>query len=141
MQAALADSSAKGGLKPGTQPRHAVAAATASAESGHASASQAAEATAAAASSVAELRTASADAATPSNQPASRLMRVTSRQLDIRMVPATPELIPVEFPLYKKYQMTNHGDAPAKASRALIWHAHCCPTSADTCVADARGHG
>ena len=37
-----------------------------------------------------------------------------ARHLDIKLVPATPDLISVEFPLYKKYQMNNHGDAPGK---------------------------
>ena len=37
-----------------------------------------------------------------------------ARRLEIRLVPASLELIPVEFPLFKKYQINNHGDKPGK---------------------------
>lgn len=36
------------------------------------------------------------------------------RHLDIRMVPAGPELVEVEYPLYYKYQIFNHHDKPSK---------------------------
>lgn len=37
-----------------------------------------------------------------------------ARHLDIKMVPAGPELVDVEFPLYLKYQVSNHHDDPHK---------------------------
>ena len=40
----------------------------------------------------------------------------SARQLEIRMVPAGPELIDVEYPLYYKYQVSNHHDKPSKVS-------------------------
>lgn len=42
-----------------------------------------------------------------------------ARRLEIRLVPASLELIPVEFPLFKKYQMNNHGDKPGKVKLPL----------------------
>ena len=39
-----------------------------------------------------------------------------ARHLEIRMVPAGPELVDVEFPLYLKYQVSNHHDDPHKVS-------------------------
>ena len=38
----------------------------------------------------------------------------TARQLEIRMIPAGPELVDVEYPLYHKYQVSNHHDEPSK---------------------------
>ena len=37
-----------------------------------------------------------------------------ARHLEIKMVPAGPELVDVEFPLYLKYQVSNHHDDPHK---------------------------
>ena len=123
MQAALTDSSTRRGAESGLQAETPIATATASAGAAQVSACETAAATAAVVTSVAELKTASTDAAIALDQPASSLTCGTARHLEIKMVPATPELIPVEFPLYKKYQMTNHGDAPTKASHVLI---RCC---------------
>ncbi len=39
-----------------------------------------------------------------------------ARHLEIKMVPAGPELVDVEFPLYLKYQVSNHHDEPHKVS-------------------------
>ena len=39
-----------------------------------------------------------------------------ARHLDIRMVPAGPELVDVEYPLYHKYQISNHHDKPSKVN-------------------------
>lgn len=41
-------------------------------------------------------------------------LRRQGRHLEIRMNPAGPELIDVEYPLYHKYQVTNHHDKPSK---------------------------
>ncbi|DBA69539.1 TPA: hypothetical protein ACH3X2_012738 [Trebouxia sp. C0005] len=40
-----------------------------------------------------------------------------ARHLEIKMVPAGPELVDVEFPLYLKYQVSNHHDDPHKVTR------------------------
>ncbi|KAL3141258.1 hypothetical protein ABBQ38_003596 [Trebouxia sp. C0009 RCD-2024] len=40
-----------------------------------------------------------------------------ARHLEIRMVPAGPELVEVEYPLYYKYQTCNHHDEPGKLSK------------------------
>ena len=40
----------------------------------------------------------------------------STRHLEIRMVPASPELVDVEYPLYHKYQVSNHHDKPSKVS-------------------------
>ena len=37
-----------------------------------------------------------------------------ARRLEIRMVPARPELVNLEYPLYYKYQVSNHHDKPSK---------------------------
>ncbi len=42
-----------------------------------------------------------------------------ARHLEIKMVPAGPELVDVEFPLYLKYQVSNHHDDPHKVSPSL----------------------
>jgi len=42
-----------------------------------------------------------------------------ARHLEIKMVPAGPELVDVEFPLYLKYQVSNHHDEPHKVSPFL----------------------
>ena len=39
-----------------------------------------------------------------------------ARHLEIRTVPASPELVDVEYPLYHKYQVSNHHDKPSKVS-------------------------
>ena len=38
------------------------------------------------------------------------------------MVPSGPELVDVEFPLYHKYQVSNHHDEPAKVSFAVVFY-------------------
>ena len=43
----------------------------------------------------------------------------SARHLEIKMVPAGPELVDVEFPLYLKYQVSNHHDDPHKVSPSL----------------------
>ena len=40
----------------------------------------------------------------------------SARHLEIKMVTAGPELVDVEFPLYLKYQVSNHHDDPHKVS-------------------------
>ncbi|DBB01045.1 TPA: hypothetical protein ACH3X1_000945 [Trebouxia sp. C0004] len=40
-----------------------------------------------------------------------------ARHLEIKMVAAGPELVDVEFPLYLKYQVSNHHDEPHKVTR------------------------
>ena len=40
------------------------------------------------------------------------------RRFEIKMVPSSPELIETEFPLYFKYQVSNHHDDPKKVSKS-----------------------
>lgn len=39
-----------------------------------------------------------------------------ARHFEIKMVPAGPELVNVEYPLYHNYQVVNHHDDPSKVS-------------------------
>ena len=36
------------------------------------------------------------------------------KKLEIRTIPASDDLVPVEFPLYRKYQILHHGEEPAQ---------------------------
>ncbi len=51
-----------------------------------------------------------------------------ARHLEIKMVPAGPELVDVEFPLYLKYQVSNHHDDPHKVSPPLPYPPLPCPS-------------
>ena len=42
------------------------------------------------------------------------------RTLDIRTLPADSDLVPVEFPLYRKYQIRHHGEDPGEVSSAWL---------------------
>lgn len=48
-----------------------------------------------------------------------------ARQLDIKLVPATHELVALEFALYRKYQLNNHGDKPHKVEQDTIDSTYC----------------
>ena len=37
-----------------------------------------------------------------------------SKKLEIRTIPASDDLVPIEFPLYRKYQILHHGEEPAE---------------------------
>lgn len=43
-----------------------------------------------------------------------------ARQLEIKLVPATHDLVAVEFALYRKYQLNNHGDKPHKVGQDYL---------------------
>ena len=53
------------------------------------------------------------------------------RHLEIKMVPAGPELVDIEFPLYHKYQVSNHHDDPRKViiskPLSVLFPYQCCP--------------
>lgn len=53
------------------------------------------------------------------------------RHLEIKMVPAGPELVDIEFPLYHKYQVSNHHDDPRKViiprPLSVRFPYQCCP--------------
>jgi len=42
------------------------------------------------------------------------------RTLHVRILPASDDLVEVEFPLYRKYQMLHHGEDPAEVCHALL---------------------
>ena len=42
------------------------------------------------------------------------------RTLQIRTLPASDDLVEVEFPLYRKYQMLHHGEDPAEVCHASL---------------------
>ena len=62
------------------------------------------------------------------------------RRLEVRLVRSSPELVAREFPLYKRYQVFQHGDVPGKVTLAHMLRELCCTAAGPAQHASAGLH-